>query len=55
MNRNEYTPDNFPECFEEDGITVEYADLKEIQMGSPLIGRLSVNGVHLTPRLDNFY
>lgn len=48
MNRNEYTPDNFPECFEEDGITVEYADLKEIQMGSPLIGRLSVNGVPLS-------
>ena len=48
MNRNEYTPDNFPERFETDGITVEYADLKEIQMGSPLIGRLSVNGVPLS-------
>lgn len=48
MNRNEYTPDNFPERFEADGITVEYADLKEIQMGSPLIGRLSVNGVPLS-------
>ena len=48
MNRNEYTPDNFPERFEADGITVEYADLKEIQMGSPLIGRLSINGVPLS-------
>ena len=48
MNRNEYTPSNFPERFETDGITVEYADLKEIQMGSPLIGRLSVNGVPLS-------
>ena len=48
MNRNEYTPDNFPERFETDGITVEYADLKEIQMGSPLIGRLSINGVPLS-------
>ena len=51
MNRNEYTPDTFPERFEADGITVEYADLKEIQMGSPLIGRLSVNGVPLS---ENF-
>lgn len=48
MNRNEYTPDNFPERFEADGITVEYADLKEIQMGSPVIGRLSINGVPLS-------
>ena len=48
MNRNEYTPSDFPERFEADGITVEYADLKEIQMGSPLIGRLSVNGVPLS-------
>lgn len=48
MKRNEYTPDNFPERFEADGITVEYADLKEIQMGSPLIGRLSINGVPLS-------
>ena len=45
MNGDEYTPSNFPERFEADGIAVEYADLKEIQMGSPLIGRLSVNGV----------
>ena len=48
MNRNEYTPSNFPERFEADVITVEYTDLKEIQMGSPLIGRLSVNGVSLS-------
>lgn len=45
MNCNKYTPSNFPERFEMDGITVEYTDLKEIQMGSPLIGRLFVNGV----------
>ena len=37
MNGDEYTPSNFPERFEANGITVEYADLKEIQMGSPLI------------------
>jgi hypothetical protein len=48
MNGDEYTPSNFPERFEANGITVEYADLKEIQMGSPLIGRLSVNGVLLS-------
>ena len=48
MNRNKYTPSNFPERFETDGITVEYTDLKEIQMGSPLIGRLFVNGVPLS-------
>lgn len=50
MKRDGYTPGNFPERFEADGIIVEYADLGEIQMGSPLVGRLSVNHIQLTGR-----
>lgn len=43
MNRDGYIPSNFPECFEADGIVMEYADLGEIQVGSSRGGRLSVS------------
>ncbi len=49
-NGTTYSPWNFPERFESGGIVVEYAGLGEVQQGSPLIGKLSVNGTTLPSR-----
>lgn len=43
-----YSPNNFPDRMEADGIVVEYSGLHEIQQGSPLVGKLSVNSVTLS-------
>lgn len=43
-----YSPNNFPDRMEADGIVVEYSDLHEIQQGSPLVGKQSVNSVMLS-------
>ncbi len=51
-SNTKYYPWNFPDVLKSDEITVEYSDIKEVGQGSPLVGKLSINGQSLPSGYD---